>query len=54
MMIFLFKRLAQQQEDVEDHTARCHPRRWFGGRGEGEAAGRGKKAWLWGRLVLAV
>ena len=43
-MIFLFRLCAQnlQQEEVEVHTARCHPRCWFGGGRKGETAGRGE------------
>ena len=31
-----------QQEEVEVHTARCHPWRWFGGGREGETTGGGE------------
>ena len=43
LMTFLFRVCAKdlQQEEVEVHTARCHPREWFGGEGEEKAVERG-------------
>ena len=44
LMTFVFRVCAKdlQQEEVEVHMARCHPREWFGGEREGKAVGGGE------------